>query len=177
MLRRIVISSTLLATICAHAWAVNKCIETDGRMVFQDTVCTGKGEKINVRPASGAGDTSHHIPSTQVTNIDKPKTEAQRIEVQILESQNKRRRQELEVRLVPDAQGAISFQRYQCDQQIKALQLKKSSANNNLAGATWEASISAEMGALATRCDTRNREVKDDLDTLRKECLALGGCK
>lgn len=36
------------------AWAVNKCIGPDGKVVFQDAPCTGKGEKLDVRPASGA---------------------------------------------------------------------------------------------------------------------------
>lgn len=37
----------------APAWAVNKCMGPDGKTVFQDAPCTGKGEKLEVRPASG----------------------------------------------------------------------------------------------------------------------------
>lgn len=37
------------------AWAINKCTGADGKVVFQDAACPGKGEKIDVRPASGAG--------------------------------------------------------------------------------------------------------------------------
>lgn len=33
------------------------------------------------------------------------------------------------------------------------------------------------MSAIATRCDTRSRNLREELDVLRKECLALGGCK
>lgn len=39
--------------VAAPAWAINKCTGPDGTAVFQDAPCTGKGEKIEVRPASG----------------------------------------------------------------------------------------------------------------------------
>lgn len=169
--------TVVLAALCTPAWSINKCTGADGRIVFQDAACGGKGEKMNVRPASGDSSTPQNTAVPAANDAEKPKTEAQRIEAQIVDSQRKRRKLELEARLVPDAQGAIGYQRSQCDQQIKALQDKKNLANNNLAGATWETSISSEMTAVATRCDTRNREVREDLDTLRKECQALGGCK
>lgn len=99
------------------------------------------------------------------------------MEAQIADSQRNRRRQEFELRVVPEAQGAIARQRKQCDDDLRALQDKKLTASNNLAGATWEGSISSEMSAVATRCDTKNRELKDEFDSLKKECQALGGCK
>jgi hypothetical protein len=37
----------------APAWAINKCKNPDGKTVFQDAPCSGQGEKIEVRPASG----------------------------------------------------------------------------------------------------------------------------
>ncbi|MCB4362669.1 hypothetical protein KIH07_02910 [Hydrogenophaga taeniospiralis] len=175
--------ATLLALTClavSPAWAINKCT-IDGRVVFQDAACPGKGETLSVRPASGAA------PTTQASEAAgggaksdasaKPQTEAQRIEQQIAASQQERRKQELEVRLVPDAFAAIRRQRAACDRDMKALQAKKSRANNNLAGATWESAISGEMTALATTCDTRNRELREDAAALRAECQQLGGCK
>lgn len=176
-MKKTAIAITLLAALCQPAWAVNKCTGPDGGVVFQDGACTGKGEKLNVRPASGDGVSAQRSTSLTENATDKPKTEAQRIEAQILNSQRQRRRQELEVRLGPDAQGVINYQRTQCDREMKALQEKKASASNNLAGATWETSISSEMSAVAARCDTRNRDASSDLDTLRKECQSLGGCK
>ena len=48
-------SALLVATLlmAAPAWAVNKCTGPDGKVAFQDAPCTGKGEKLDVRPASG----------------------------------------------------------------------------------------------------------------------------
>jgi chromosome segregation ATPase len=172
------ITAALLAAICAPSWAINKCTLPDGKVAFQDAPCSGgKGVALTVRPASGDGTLISPAATSSATASEKPKTEAQRLQGLIDESQRDRRKRELVVRLVPDAQFAISRERAQCDQELKALQTKKMSANNNLAGATWETSISSEMTAIATRCDTRNRELRTDFDDLKKECQALGGCK
>lgn len=160
-----------------HAWAVNKCT-VDGQVVFQDTACTGKGETIKVRPASGPTPSQSAVatPAGGAPAV-KPMTEAQRIEGKVKASQDARRKVELEVRAVPGAEMAIERSRAQCDREYRALQDKKLAANNNLAGATWEGSISAEMTALATRCDTRNRDLRAEADKLLAECQQLGGCK
>lgn len=47
----------LLAITClaaSPAWAINKCTGADGKVVFQDAPCAGKGEALNIRPSSGA---------------------------------------------------------------------------------------------------------------------------
>ena len=43
----------IAALLVAPAWAVNKCTGPDGKVAFQDAPCVGKGEKIEVLPASG----------------------------------------------------------------------------------------------------------------------------
>ena len=45
------LGAALLAA--APAWAINKCTGADGKVVFQDAPCAGKGETLDVRPASG----------------------------------------------------------------------------------------------------------------------------
>ena len=44
---------------------------------------------------------------------------------------------------------------------------------NNLAGATWEQSISMEMQATATMCDSQARELRIQVDALEKELREL----
>jgi len=168
---KLLLCTAVLAALCAPAWAVNKCTGADGKVAFQDAPCSGKGGQVTVRPATG------DAPAAQAITPGVPSTEAQRIEGLISDSQRLRKIQEYEVRVVPDAQQAITNQRKQCDAQLQALQNKKALANDNLAGATWQASISSEMTALATRCDTHATELRDELETRRKECQALGGCK
>lgn len=79
----------------------------------------------------------------------------------------------LENRGVPDARTVISSHQAQCDSQQRSLAAKKGSATNNLAGATWEQSISSEMQAAATACDTRARELRKQLESLEKELRDL----
>lgn len=50
------ITAVLLAAICAPSWAVNKCTMPDGKVSFQDTPCSGKGQTLQIRPASGTAE-------------------------------------------------------------------------------------------------------------------------
>lgn len=172
----VVICTGLMVAFSVPVWAINKCAGLDGKVAFQDTPCVGKGEKIEVRPASGA---SFSTPATPPVLEDAPKrqSEADRLNALTATSQRGRFKIELEERQVPYAREAIAKQQTQCDAQLKTLQIKKLSANNNLAGATWEGSISSEMTAIATRCSTRSQELREEYLTLKKECVALGGCK
>jgi hypothetical protein len=168
-LQSFIVAGVLLSS--GPAWSINKCTGPDGKAVFQDRPCAGAGEKITVRPASG-----HDPASVPVTSGAKPMTEAERLNASTAASQRERRRRELETIHVPNAASYIDRQRGLCDAELRALQARKLSAANNLAGATWESSISTEMTAIATRCDSRNRDLRDDLETMRKECRDLGGC-
>ncbi len=176
--------AVVLALSCGPAAAINKCTLPGGKVVFQDAPCsTGKSETVVVKPSRGKSEAppvptaASGSPSSSATPVEQPMTEAQRIEKQVAESRRARRLQELEVRILPDALNAIDRSRARCDAELRALQDKKRYANNNLAGATWEGSISGEMTALATRCDTENRDLRDNADRIRAECRELGGCK
>lgn len=39
--------------LAAPAWAINKCTGDDGRPVYQDAPCAGKGEVLKIRPTGG----------------------------------------------------------------------------------------------------------------------------
>jgi len=58
-MRYLHIFAALAVALAGPVWAINKCTGPDGRPVFQDAPCTaGKGEALNVRPASGHGATT-----------------------------------------------------------------------------------------------------------------------
>lgn len=175
----LLIAAVVLPVLCAPAWAINKCTGPDGKVAFQDAPCAGKGEKIEVRPATGASPapTAAMAPTSNAESAPKKQTEADRINALTAASQRERRKVDLDERLVPYARSAIANQQMQCDAQLMALQAKKRAATNNLAGATWEGSISSEMTAVATRCDTRSRDLREEFSILKKECVSLGGCK
>lgn len=56
---RFIVGATVvmaLSMASTGVFAINKCVGPDGKVSFQDAPCAGRGEKINVRPASGKGD-------------------------------------------------------------------------------------------------------------------------
>lgn len=56
MFKPILIAAALL--LSSQAWAINKCTGPDGRQVYQDAPCAGQGEKMDIRPSTGAPDPS-----------------------------------------------------------------------------------------------------------------------
>ena len=165
--------------LIAPAHAINKCRTPDGKTIFQDAPCApGQGGKIEVRPASGyAQPTAATVTSAAVTTTTttpaKPQTEAQRIDAQAEVLRKENRLHTLQVRAIPDARAAVDRQKLRCDGDMAELKNKKQLATNNLAGATWEQSISSEMAATATRCDTESRTLTKELDTLLQEQEAI----
>lgn len=175
-MRSIIAAALMLASL--DAWAINKCIGPNGSAVFQDAPCPGQGGQINVRPASGHAPNSTPPPSDpQGSASSKPMTEAQRIEQSIKASKDGRRRKALETYLISDLQSSLNQHNRACDADIAALRRKKGLANNNLAGATWEESISSEMNAVALRCDSKTKDMRERLAEMKKECADLGGCQ
>jgi hypothetical protein len=175
-----------LAGLATPAWAVYRCTEPGGRVVFQEMPCPGRGAEVLVRPANpaspGAGaapgaPASAAAPAPAATPAPPaPESQVERLNRLSDQMQSQRRVQELELYLVPRAQNQIAQHRAQCDREYRELQQKKTLASNNLAGATWEQSISTEMAALAARCDSRSKELLTNLELVRSECRALNGC-
>lgn len=65
-----VVMCVTLAIWCSHAAAVNKCTGPDGKVVFQDAPCEGKGETVKVWSSGPASSTA--------TNADQPNERARR---------------------------------------------------------------------------------------------------
>ena len=160
----------LLALICAlPAHAINKCTGADGNVTFQDAPCAGKGQVIEVKPASGPVQKPAALESGAIAPI----TEAQRIEAQIARSQADRRKRDLQERLVPAAIASVASHRTACEQRQTYLAEQQYAYRQNLYGKTHAAQMASEMAANAASCDTKNRELQGNLETLTKECTAL----
>lgn len=160
--------------LCANAyfapvWAVNKCTGPDGKVTFQDAPCNGKGEMLVIKPASGPGTLPD--PAENAKN-----TVVQRMEATVAASQKQRRLSEVETIYLPQSQVAVEQHRRSCEQEQKDLASGQFKYVQNLYGKTHAAQIASEMAAASTRCDTKDRELKEQLDALRSECTRLGGC-
>lgn len=170
------LQSALIALSClavSPVWAINKC-KIDGQVVFQDAACPGKGETLTVRPASGAARAA--APSEPGSDM-KPMTEAQRIEDGIAASQKDRRLRDLIDREVPGAESAIRANLAACDEEQRRLEIAKGRYVQNLYGKTDAAQRAAEQAAAASRCDIKDRELRERAALLKAECKQLGGCK
>ncbi len=100
-------------------------------------------------------------------------TEAQRLEGVIAASQRSRRAKELRERVLPEAEQARVAHRAACEQKQKDLAAQQYAYRQNLYGKTHAAQIASEMAAAAAICETRDRELKEAVDALEKECAAL----
>lgn len=171
----IFLSAALIAA--APAWAINKCTGSDGKAVFQDAPCAGKGEEIVVRPASGhapvAPTPTAAAPAGTAAVAPAGATAAAPQKKEGAFGESWQRRTFLENRGVPDARAALQAHRNACDSKQRELSSQKSRANNNLAGATWLQSISTEMQAAATICEAKTRELQGNLEGLEKELRQL----
>jgi hypothetical protein len=82
------------------------------------------------------------------------------------------RRKAIDEQIAYQQNSILSFEAMM-DSELADLRAKKSRARNNLAGATWEQSISTEMEAVAARYATKIRIARDEIDALLKERSAL----
>lgn len=174
---RALIAIALLAAL--PAWAITKCVGADGRVSFQDAPCAdGRGEEVKLRLSSAAAPKPATALPTAVDTAPLPAgagVAAPPIAVRKENTFGERwqRRTFLENRGLPDARAALENHQSDCARAQARLAAKKRRALNNLAGATWEESISGEMQAAAISCDTQTRVLQSELDMLQREYREL----
>lgn len=151
----------LLLAASAHA-EVYKCVE-NGKQVFSDQPCSKDAQKLNVKPASGAAaDSAAQQPANaSESSADFVKKTDLAVKRRILDEDIYRKEQR------------IKGIREEMEAKLEALRQKKRQANNNLAGAVWEQSISDEMVATANSYDTKLRTAERELSDLRARRSAL----
>lgn len=166
------VNIALLALMAATpARAVYKCQDASGRTTFQEIPCSGanQGGKLDIHPASGAGAVPSAI-STETPGTASPAiTEADRLNHLSARLAKENRLSTLNNLAIGAAQGEILRAEAQCQAEIEAVRNRKSLHDNTLAGATWEQSLSVEMQAIATRCDTEQRRLQANLERLLSE--------
>lgn len=152
------VSLTLLAPP-ALGQPMYKCPDPSGVVKFQQMPCTlqGGGEAVTVKP----------IPASGIVNLETSE-ESKRVQQVTHKMSRDRRLLEIE-REMGNLESRIDSDRSAMSNEMARLERKKSSAANNLAGATWEQSISEEMSAVAAKYDAMIRNSQSRIDQLRKE--------
>ena len=161
--------AALLVATSAQA-QVYKC-KVDGKIVFADQPCAADAKPIAVRPASG-----HSAPSLPAVVI--PGAASQAINSssnpQAVVARAERERAIRELQFTINARRSqIGEEQAAMDREIASLRQQKTYANNNLAGATWQKSISEEMNAVVGRYDVRIRALQDEIDRLEMDLSTL----
>ncbi len=153
-----------LTMLSTPAWAIYQCQDpATGRTTFQERPCeaTGmRGKQIEVRPST-LGATGSATATTADT--------AQQLRAQSEHQAKERRLRDLNAHDIPNAQGRARSAANRCKERMDAVGRKKSSASNNLAGATWEQSLSTEMQAIATQCHAETAVLNAEVDRLLNE--------
>ena len=165
-------SAFLLSLVVSNpAWAVYKCQEPSGRTSFQQSPCAdgAASEKLHVQPASGpSAPAQMNVPLVSGADAP-PMTETDRLNAQALRLARENRLSTLNNLTIGAAQGEILRARERCQAEINALRNRKGQATHDLAGATWEQSLSSEMQAVAAQCDTEQRRLQAIFDRYMAE--------
>jgi len=146
---------------------VYKC-KIDGKTVFSDQPCSADAKPIDVRPAMGSGEPSSEFfqPSAApINSSNNPQAVVERMELD-------RARRTLE-REISDRRSQINAEQAAMDRELGTLRQQKLRARNNLAGATWEKSISEEMNAVVARYDVRIRTLQDEIARMEADLTGL----
>lgn len=146
-----------------------KCVAADGKVSFQQSPCVGKEKqqalviRATQAPAPSASMAADAAPAPRAPNSE------QRL-LATMERDRKIRTLQFDIRSTEDA---IETRNRQMTAEMDDLKANKRRANNNLAGATWEQSLSTEMRAVADKYKAMNDLDLERLRQMRAELAAL----
>lgn len=141
-------ATLVLAVAAGTCWAQYKCTGPDGRVSFQQLPCpaSASAQKLTIKPAAGA--TVDAGPAAQPASGTS--------EMQWVRGMERERKIKEQQQRIADAQAIIDRRNRQMQQEMAAIRDQKTLAKNNLAGATWEQSLSTEMQAVAAKYQALN---------------------
>ncbi|MDQ7990187.1 MAG: DUF4124 domain-containing protein [Candidatus Dactylopiibacterium sp.] len=155
-----IIAAALLLASAASSAEIYQCT-INGRKTFSDAPCADNAQRMNVRPASGAGTPTSGQADAPSAPSDLAARADRTARARILDDDIYRQ------------EGRIRVLRAEMELQISMLKKKKQSANNNLAGAIWEQSISEEMTATANAYSAKIQSAERELESLRRQRAAV----
>jgi predicted RNase H-like nuclease (RuvC/YqgF family) len=148
----------LVSTLPQLAQAeIYKCVNEKGNTTFSQRPCSETAEVVTVKPQKRSDPTpaSREDYAAQLDAIS-TRTEIKKLEQEISKLRSKKR----------------SLTR-KMDAELAALRRKKQNAANNLAGATWEESISSEMQSVSKSYKTKIEATQDRIDDVNRELAQL----
>ena len=158
---RIALAVTAFALAGGVQAQVYKC-KVDGKTTFSDRPCATDAKPINVRPASGHSGAVAPVP-TAAPAASVPINSSNNPQAVVAKMERDRALRDIGHDIEIE-HSKIREEEESMSRELAALRNKKQYANNNLAGAVWEQSISAEMAAVVAgyeqRIQSRRERVK-----------------
>ena len=165
---------TSLALVSPVAHAVYKC-QVNGTTTYQAQPCSGASkpsQQMDIRtgsPAVTQGSVKPEVPSgSQKSPSSTAGAEKQAVEQMARDRQIREANYEIE-----NLERRIANRSEQITREMDALRAQKARASNNLAGATWEQSLSTEMQAVASRYKVMNDADQEQIKALRAKVAGL----
>lgn len=137
---------------------INKCV-VDGKVVYQAAPCKSGTQVAILAPRSDVSDEIARASREKFLAADKLR-------------QTNNRREQIDSAIDALERNIASYQQ-SMDAELAALQTRKASASNNLAGATWEQSLSTEMQAVTAKYQTKIKTAQERIAGLRQDRAAL----
>ncbi|MHB9021322.1 MAG: DUF4124 domain-containing protein [Halothiobacillus sp.] len=150
MNRFLTLTALMAAAILPAQADVYKCIDAKGQTTFSQMPCAKNAEKVTIKTFEPTEDQAAH---TRAANEQNRALSAAGESSRGLQAAHNRVKKLIDER----------------DSQLAVLKHKKLYANNNLAGATWEKSISDEMQAVSTRYNADIAAARDHVRDLEKQ--------
>lgn len=146
------------ASYPAVAQETYKC-KINGNLVFQDKPCPGVGKHSDAIPPKVAPAVTDN--GSQPSDLDKQKAYlAGRAKEQRIYELNSQ---------IGSTEGHINGLHESMQYELAAVDAKRASANNNLAGSTYLQSLATEKQAIASRYEIEIATARDRLKTLRED--------
>jgi hypothetical protein len=157
LMKLIVISSLLWILPLSAAATVYKC-EVKGVMTYSQIPCSDDAELTEYTADEASSPTN---PQQQAAQTESPAETLARVRDALI-----KRDLQLEITKLKGDKARLQSRR---DIEITKLRQSKLKANNNLAGAVWEESVSQEIAAITAKYDTDIRAVDSEIDRLSKQ--------
>ncbi len=156
MKEKLIVVVAIILLYSIQAQAIYKC-EVDGKAVFSQTRCADDAAEVSVRVRT---------PSEEDMVNTAERNEA--MSDQLAKNQARRDARTIKIKIAK-LEKSIKRHQINMDADLAIIKAKKATANNNLAGATYEQSLSTEMKAVVDKYTSKIDFIKDKINQLNSQ--------
>ncbi len=155
-----VVGAVVIACGTAQAGGYYQCV-VNGQNVFSDRPCAPSAERKEL-----------HVVAPSASEAASAQARVKQAEADQAQLAVETRRRSIQAEIA-NLEGEISADQDRMERELAALRERKGYAMNNLAGATLEGSIAAEMSAVTAKYTTQIGVAQTRIKTLRDELARL----